>query len=104
VQRLCACAVCSPSLLCARLCCALVLSASARRGVWTLVGASGICWRPSGGPVVGWSRRAVERWTGGPSSGGPVEPGRGGGASLAVDGLESWTAERWILGAWTAES
>jgi hypothetical protein len=54
--------------------------------------------------VVGWSRRAVERWTGGPSSGGPVEPGRGGGASLAVDGLESWTAERWILGAWTAES
>jgi hypothetical protein len=37
-----------------------------------------------------------------------VEPGRGGGrpsggASLAVDGLESWTAERWSLGAWTVE-
>jgi hypothetical protein len=59
--------------------------------------------------VVGWSRRAVERWTGGLPSSGLVEPGRGGGrpsggASLAVDGLESWTAERWILGAWTAES
>jgi hypothetical protein len=52
---------------------------------------------------------AVERWTGGLPSGGGVElePGH-----LAVDGRAverawrwtAWTAERWSLGAWIAES